>query len=204
MDASLEHVHGEHVHELEPYVRVGKARAATIMFILSDVLAVFAIMAAGGYLKALNTESQYKITGDHPPALVPGLVVAIVLVLSGLFYFVWERRVRANDGRGGPTALFGLSLLCVVVALVAQIWAAMSLGYSYDNAPFHAYESVLMLITWYTWVHFLLLLILGVLLLGRILRGRLVGFGFMPEVTGYWWYYTIAASLLLWGFAYIL
>jgi len=202
MDASLEHVHGEHVHELEPHVRIGRARAATIMFILSDVLAVFAIMAAGGYLKSLNTESQYKIAGDHPPALLPGLVVAIVLVLSGLFYFLWERRVRANDGRGGPTAFFGLSLLCVVVALVAQIWAALSLGYT--TTPFHAYESVLMLITWYTWVHFLLLLILGVLLLGRILRGRLVGFGFMPEVTGYWWYYTIIASLLLWGFAYIL
>lgn len=202
MDASLEHVHGEHVHELEPYVRFGRARSATIMFILSDVLAVFAIMAAGGYLKALNTESQFKIAGDHPPALLPGLVVAIVLVLSGLFYFVWERRVRANDGRGGPTALFGLALLCVVVALFAQIWAALSLGYT--TTPFHAYESVLMLITWYTWVHYLLLVILGILLLGRIMRGRLVGFGFIPEVMGYWWYYTVLSALLLWGFSYFL
>ena len=201
MDASLEHVHEEHVHELEPYVRIGRARAATIMFILSDVLAVFAIMAAGGYLKALNTESQYKIAGDHPLTFVPGLVVAIVLVLSGLFYFLWERRVRANDGVG-PTAFFGLSLLCVVVALVAQIWAALSLGYT--TMPYHAYESVLMIITWYTWVHFLLLLILGVLLLGRILRGRLVGFSFIPEVMGYWWYYTVLSALLLWGFSYIL
>ena len=201
MDASLEHGHVEHVHELEPYVRVGRARSATIMFILSDVLAVFAIMAAGGYLRALNTEGQFRIAGDHPPALLPGLVVAIVLVLSGLFYFLWERRVRANDGTG-PTAFFVLSLLCVVVALVAQIWAAMSLGYT--TTPFHSYESVLMLITWYTWVHFLLLTIIGILLLGRILRGRLVGFGFIPEVTGYWWYYTVVASLLLWGFSFIL
>ncbi len=203
MDASLEHVHGEHVHELEPYVRVGRARAATIMFILSDVLAVFAIIAAGSYLRGLNTENQFRIAGDHAPALLPGVVVAIVLVLSGLFYFLWERRVRANDGTG-PSAFFVLSLLCVVVALVAQIWAALSLGYSYDNAPFHAYESVLMLITWYTWVHFLLLTIIGILLLGRILRGRLVGFGFIPEVTGYWWYYTVLSALLLWGFSFIL
>ena len=156
MDASLEHVHEAHEHELEPHIRSGRARSATIMFILSDVLAVFAIMAAGGYLKALNTEGQYKVAGDHVLALAPGLVVAIVLVLSGIFYFVWERRVRANDGRGGPTALFVLSLLCIVVALVAQIWAALSLAYT--TTPFPAYESVLMLITWYTWVHFLLLL----------------------------------------------
>lgn len=201
MDASLEHVHGEHVHELEPHVRFGRARSATIMFILSDVLAVFAIMAAGGYLRALNTENQFRIAGDHPPAFLPGLVVAIVLVLSGLFYFLWERRVRANDGTG-PTAFFVLSLLCVVVAVGAQIWAALSLGYT--STPFHSYESVLMLITWYTWVHYLLLAIIGTLLLGRILRGRLVGFGFIPEVTGYWWYYTVVASLLLWGFVYLL
>ena len=191
----------EHVHELEPHVRVGRARSATILFIVSDVLAVFAIMAAGGYLKALNTENQFKIAGDHPPALLPGVVVAVALVLSGLLYFLWERRVRANDGTG-PSAFFVLSLLCAVVALVAQIWAALSLGYT--TTPFHAYESVLLLITWYTWVHFLLLAILGLLLLGRIMRGRLVGFSFIPEVTGYWWYYTVLASLLLWGFSFLL
>ena len=191
----------EHVHELEPYVRVGRARSATIMFILSDVLAVLAIIAAGTYLRALNTENQFKIAGDHPPALLPGVVVAIVLVLSALFYFLWERRARANDGTG-PSAFFVLALLCVVVALAAQIWAALSLGYT--TTPFHAYESILILITWYTWVHFLLLAIIGILLLGRIMRGRLVGFGFIPEVTGYWWYYTVLASLLLWVISLIL
>ena len=191
----------EHVHELEPHVRAGRARLATIMFILSDVLAVLAIIAAGTYLRALNTENQFRVAGDHPPALLPGVVVAIVLVLSGLFYFLWERRVRANDGTG-PSAFFVLALLCVVLALAGQTWAALSLGYT--TTPFHAYESELILITWYTWAHFLLLAIIGILLLGRIMRGRLVGFGFIPEVAGYWWYYTVLASLLLWLIGLIL
>ena len=198
MDASLEHVHGEHVHELEPHVRFGRARSATIMFILSDVLAVFAIMAAGGYLRALNTENQFKIAGDHAPALLPGILVAIALVLSGLAYYWWERRARANNGNG-QTAVFIVALVFVALALIGQIWVNTSLGYT--MTPFHAYESVLMLTTWFTWVHFLLLAIIGLLLLGRILRGRLAGHAFMAEVTGYWWYYTIVSSLLLWVFS---
>ena len=49
-----------------------------------------------------------------------------------------------------------------------------------------------------SFVHLLLAIIIGILMLGRILRGRLAGFGFMAEVTGYWWYYTVLSALLLW------
>jgi hypothetical protein len=50
MDTSL-----EHTHELEPHIRVARARAGVLLLIVSDVLAVLAILAAGGYLRALNT-----------------------------------------------------------------------------------------------------------------------------------------------------
>src|SRR2546421_3300861 len=191
----------EHVHELEPHIRVGRARAAVIMFILSDALSVLAILAAGGYLNSLNTESQFKVAGDHPPAFLPGLLVAIALVLSGLSYYWWERRARENEGTG-QAAFFIVALVFVFLALVGQIWVNMSLGYT--TTPFHAYESVLMLITWFTWVHFLLLTIIGLLLLGRALRGRLAGHGYIAEVTGYWWYYTVLSSLLLWLFSLVI
>ncbi len=190
-----------HEHELEPHIRIGRARAAVIMFIVSDVLSVFGIMAAGGYLRALNTENQYMNAGDHPPVLLPGLLVAIALVLSGLIYFWWARRA-SRYGETGPTAFFMLALLFMVLALVGQTWVNLSLGYA--TLPFHAYESVLMLITWFTWVHFLLAIIIGILVLGRVLRGRLAGFGFMAEVTGYWWYYTVLSALLLWVVSLVL
>src|SRR5689334_11148033 len=191
----------EHEHQLEPHIRIGRARAAVIMLMISDLLTVFGIMAASGYLTALNTENQFRVSGDHPPALLPGVLVAIALVLSGLVYYWWARRA-ARFGETGPTAFFMLSLLFMLLALVGQTWVTASLGYT--SPPFHAYESVLMLITWFTWVHFLLAIIIGILVMGRILRGRLAGFGFIAEVTGYWWYYTILSSLLLWVISLIL
>lgn len=188
-------------HEIEPHIRIARARSMVILFIISDLLSVFAIMAAGGYLRALNTENQYRIAGDHPPVLLPGLLVAIALVLSGLIYYWWARRAHVT-GETGPSVFFMLSLLFMVLAAVGQIWVNLSLGYT--TTPFHAYESVLMLITWFTFVHFLLAVIVGVLLLGRILRGRLAGYGFMAEVAGYWWYYTILSALLLWVISLVL
>lgn len=190
----------EEMHHIPPHIRSGRARAAAIMFIVSDIMSVFAILAAGGYLGALNVLNQFKVSGDHGPALLPGLLTAIVLVLSGLAYFFWARRASVNGGVGQP-ALYILAFVCIVLSLLGQTWVNLSLGYS---APYHAYESVIMLITWFTWVHFLLTSILGVLLLGRVLRGRLAGFEFIAEVAGYWWYYTVIASLLLWAFSLII
>jgi hypothetical protein len=182
-------------HELEPHIRIGRARSMVILFIISDLLSVFGIMAAGSYLSALNTENQFRVSGDHPPTLLPGILVAIALVVSGLAYYGWSRRAR-RFGEVGPTGFFLGALIFMVLAVIGQIWVTASLGYT--STPYHAYESVLMLITWYTWVHFLLASLLGILILGRILRGRIAGFGFMAEVAGYWWYYTILSALLLW------
>ena len=89
----------------------------------------------------------------------------------------------------------------MIVALVGEIWVGATLGYS---APFHAYASLMLLLTWYSVVHLLLAAIIGLLLLGRILRGRLSGQGYITEVVGYWWYYTVVASLLMWLFSLLL
>lgn len=188
-------------HELEPHIRIGRARSMVILFIISDLLSVFGIMAAGSYLASLNTSNQFRVSGDHPPALLPGLLVAIALVLSGLIYYWWARRAH-RYGETGPSAFFVIALILMILAIVGQTWVELSLGYT--TTPFHAYESMLMLITWFTWAHFLLAILIGFLLLGRILRGRLAGFGFMAEMTGYWWYYTILSALLLWVFSLIL
>jgi len=191
MDTSL-----EHTHEIEPHIKVARARAGVLMLIVSDALAVLAILAGGGYLRALNTEGQYKVAGDFAPALLPGLLVMIALVLSGLSYFWWERRAR-KPGETGQTPFFLLALVLMLVAGVAETWIATVLRY---GIPIHAYESVQLLLTWFTAVHLLLAAIIGLLLGGRILRGRLVGHEFIAEVVGYWWYYTVIASLLMWLF----
>jgi hypothetical protein len=187
----------EHVHELEPHVKVARARAGILMLIVSDGLAVLAILAAGGYLRALNTEGQYKVAGDFAPAFVPGLLIAIALVLSGLAYYWWERKARV-PGEGGQPLFFLLALVLMFVAGVSETWIGAGLKY---GIPIQAYESVQLLVPWFTAVHLLLATIIGLLLGGRILRGRIAGHEFIVEVVGYWWYYTVVASILLWLFA---
>lgn len=198
METSLEHT--EHIFELEPHVKVARARACVLMLVVSDALSVLAILAAGGYLSALNTEQQFKVAGDFAPPFVPGLLIIIALVLSGLFYFGWERRAR-RPGDTGQTLFFVVALVLMLGAGVAETWIGAALRY---GIPIHAYESLLLLITWFTAIHLLLTAIIGVLLGGRILRGRLAGHEFLAEAAGYWWYYTVIASLILWLFGILL
>jgi hypothetical protein len=186
----------EHVYELEPHIKVARARAGVLMLILSDALAVLAILAGGGYLRALNTEGAYMGAGDFAPPFVAGLLIAIGLLLSGISYYLWERRAR-KAGETGQTPFFLLALVLMLAAGVVETWIGASLRY---GIPISAYESMELLVTWFTAIHLLLASIIGILLFGRILRGRLAGHEFIAEVTGYWWYYTVIAGILLWLF----
>jgi hypothetical protein len=187
----------EHVFELEPQVKVARARAGILLLIISDALSVVAIMAGSQYLRALNTEGQYKTAGNFAPPLLPGLLIMIGLLLSALAYYLWDRRA-SKPGETGQGAFLLLALLLMLVAAVAQIWIGATLRY---GVPIEAFESVQLLIAWFTAVHLVLALIVGILLYGRVLRRRVAGHEFVVEATGYWWYYTVAASILLWLFA---
>ena len=187
----------EHVYELEPHVKVARARSGILLLIISDALSVLAIMAGAQYLRALNTEGQYKIAGDYAPSFVAGVLVMIGLLLSGLAYYLWDRRASKAAGTG-QTLFFLLSLLFMLAAAVGETWIGATLNY---GVPIQAYESVHWLVTWFTVVHLWLAVIIGILVGGRILRGRLAGHEFVVEVTGYWWYYTMVASIILWLFA---
>ena len=189
----------EEMHHIPLQVKVGRARIAVIMLIISDALSIIALLAAGGYLSTLNTFGQFK-AGDHGPAFLPGLLAIVALVLSGLSYYLWERRARSNDGKG-QTAFYVLAWVFMLASLGFQIWLGVTLGYA---APFHAYASLILLLTWYSAFHLALTAIIGLLLLGRITRGRLTGQSYIVEVTGYWWYYTVIAGLLMWLFSIIL
>jgi heme/copper-type cytochrome/quinol oxidase subunit 3 len=197
MDTTLEHAHEEHAFELEPHVKVARARAGVLMLILSDALVFLAIMAGAGYLRALNTEGQYHVATDFAPAFLPGLLVAIGAVLSGLAFFMWERKARIPGAVSQPLFLW-LAFVLMLAAGVGDTVLAASLRYGFQ---FSAYESLQLLITWFTALHLLLAAVIGLLVGGRMLRGRLAGHEFIVEVTSYWWYYTVFASVLLWLFA---
>jgi len=187
----------EHAFELEPRIKVARARACVLLLIISDALSVVAIMAGSQYLQALNTEGQYKVAGDYAPSFVAGLLVMIGLLLSGLAFYVWDRKA-SKAGETGQTLFFLLSLLIMLAAAVGETWIGATLAY---GIPIQAYESIHFLITWFTAIHLWLAAVIGILLFGRILRGRIAGHEFVVEVSGWWWYYTVVASILLWLFA---
>ena len=187
----------EHAFELEPRIKVARARACVLLLIISDALSVVAIIAGSQYLQALNTEGQYKVAGDYAPPFVAGLLVMIGLLLSGVAFYLWDRRA-SKAGVTGQSLFLLLSLLIMLAAAVGQMWIGATLAY---GVPIQAYESIHFLITWFTAVHLWLAAIIGILLFGRILRGRIAGHEFVAEVSGWWWYYTVVASILLWLFA---
>jgi hypothetical protein len=195
---SLEH----ETHELALHIRVGRSRACALILILADGLSILAILAGGGYLSALNTENLYRVAGDHPPAFLPGLVVAIALVLSGFAYYWWERKVRRGES-SGQLMFFLPAWALMILAMVVQILIGITLNRGY-TPPYDAYESVITLLVWSMALRHMLAAILGLPLFGRIIRGRIVGYEYLVEASGYWWYYTVVASLLMWLFALLL
>ena len=118
----------EHVYELEPRVKVARARAGVLLLIISDALAVIAIMAGAQYLRSLNTEGQYKVAGNYAPPFGWGLLIMIGLLLSGLAYYVWDRRA-SKAGETGQTLFFLLSLLIMLAAAVGETWIGATLRY---------------------------------------------------------------------------
>lgn len=192
----------EESHELEPHILAGRARAAVILFIISDLMSIMAVLAAGGYLSALNVLNQYRLPSDHPPSFVLGLIVAIAIIVSAASYYVWGRGAVSDERGVGQVALLIVSFVLMLAATVIQFIMGLTLGYAGD--PYHAYESVMILVTWYSAIHFLLAAIIGLLLIGRATRGRLAGRPWLVEASGYWWYYTVIAGLLMWIFTLVL
>lgn len=187
----------EHVYELEPHIKVARARSGVLLLIIADALSVIAIIAGAQYLQTLNTEGQFKIAGNYAPPFVAGLLIMIGLLLSGVAFYLWDRKA-SKAGNTGQVLFLILSLLIMLAAAIGQTWIGATLRY---GIPIQAFESVHLLVTWFTAVHLWLAFIIGLLLVGRILRGRIAGHEFVAEVTGYWWYYTVIASIILWLYA---
>jgi heme/copper-type cytochrome/quinol oxidase subunit 3 len=189
--------HDESGHDLAPHIKIGRARSGVLLFMVSDVVMVLAVIAAGGWLSALNVHGMFKAPTDQP-SFPPGLVVAVLLLVSALCYLVYDRAVR----RGGSAGVFFvLALLLVLAALVIQCWSWTTLGYTTaptDAPAYDAFQSLVILVAGFNTVHIFVLAVIGALLGGRIINGRIAGQEFIPMVVGYWWYYTVISGVILW------
>lgn len=186
-------------HDLAPHIKANRARSGVLLFMVADVVMVVGVLAAGGWLSALNVNGAFKASTDQP-SFPPGLVVAILLVVSALCYLVYDRAVRRG---GGGVAFFMLALVLVIAALVTQCWSWTTLGYT--TAPtgtpaYDAFQSLVILVAAFNSIHIFVLSVIGLLLGGRIINGRIAGHEFIPQVVGYWWYYTVISGVILWLF----
>lgn len=197
---SHEHTpHDESSHDLAPHIKANRARSGVLLFMVSDVMMVIGVLAAGGWLSALNVTGLFKAPTDQP-SFPPGLVVAILLALSALCYLIYDRAMRRG---GGGVAFFVLALVLVIAALAVQLWSWTTLGYTTaptDTPAYDAFQSLVILIAAFNSVHIFVLSVIGLLLGGRIINGRIAGHEFIPQVVGYWWYYTVISGVILWLF----
>lgn len=186
-------------HDLAPHIKANRARSGVLLFMVADVVMVVGVLAAGGWLSALNVNGAFKASTDQP-SFPPGLVVAILLVVSALCYLMYDRAVRRA---GGGVVFFVLALVLVIAALVTQCWSWTTLGYT--TAPtgtpaYDAFQSLVILVAAFNSIHIFVLAVIGLLLGGRIINGRIAGHEFIPQVVGYWWYYTVISGVILWLF----
>jgi heme/copper-type cytochrome/quinol oxidase subunit 3 len=186
---------GDHGHGLDLATRITRARVGGLLLILSDAGFVAGTYVSQGYLSVLNMQHQYRPTGDNPPSIVTGFILALVIVASAGIYFWGWRGLNRGDSSRYQTGVI-IAWVLALIALVAQIVVLFGLRYA---TPIHGYDSLTLIMTAYHALHLLVTSLLGFLLLGRIRHGRIAGHEYVAEVSGFWWYYVALSAVATWA-----
>jgi cytochrome c oxidase subunit 3 len=195
MAATLESgAHAE--HGLSYATRSTRARGGVLLLILSDATFILAMMASQVYLHGLNVQGQFHPHGEQPPSFAVGLIMTLVVAASAGIFYWGTTRLRNHDMRGFRLATI-VAWVLMAVAMVGQIALFFSIRYP---APTHAYGSVVQIMTGYHAIHLFLGVLIGFLLIGRIVRGRIIGYEYVVQGAGYWWYYVAVAAAITWLF----
>jgi uncharacterized membrane protein len=174
--------------------RALRARVVVLLLILGDLLLLLASsIAAFGYTDALNVSGQFHAPGDDVP-LVPGLLAMLSTLASAAAFYPAARAARNRLSDVARWTRFALGAAAVAFGL--QIWFIHSLNLV---QPVHAYGSFVMLLTGWHAAQLALVMILGGIVLGRAVRGRLAGREYVPVVTGYYWYWVGLSGVVMWA-----
>jgi heme/copper-type cytochrome/quinol oxidase subunit 3 len=188
--------HGaEHEHGLDLATRITRARVGALLLILSDAGFVTGMYASQSYLTLLNENHAFRPKGDNPPAILTGLILALVMVVSAAVY-IWGFRQLRKGSTGQYRVGVLIAWVLAILAFIAQMVVLLSLNHP---IPLDGFDSIVLITTAYHGVHLLITIIIGLLLLGRIGRGRIVGYEYLAEVSGYWWVYVAISALTTWA-----
>ena len=161
-------------------------RIAVLALIVSDAVFVLALYAAFIYLHGLHTQGAFKPPTESRPSIVGGLLVAAASVVAALIYSWGQKGLRSGDTGRVRTGVI-LAVVISLAALVGDVVVYSNLNYP---SPLHAYGSFMSLFIIYHGVrHLVVGVIVGALVLGRLLSGRLAGRDYVIHTTGYWFWW---------------
>jgi cytochrome c/quinol oxidase subunit I len=181
-------------HHPDAAARAGFARYGAALLITSWTMLGLAIYLAFIYLDGLNTMAQFKPRSEPAPTTI-GNVLLTAGALAAAVAWTWGYR-RARGGgearaRAGVAAGWLLTLAGFVGSLV--VFAGLK-----EPVPLHAYaSSISLLVLFHAW-HLIAALVMGLLVLGRLFKGRIGGREYVIQIVGWWlWYTAILAVIAL-------
>ena len=185
-DAAVEASPPVHAHSRGDQVKLG-----TLLMILSDVVFVLAMFLGFLYLHALNTQGAFK-GPDSAPAVAASVVLAVAAVVAALSW-QWGRAGAAKGDSARARAGVISAFLITLAAFVGDLFVFAALKFP---VPFHAYASGIETFVLYHAFHLLITLIIGGLVMGRLLSGRLARRSYVLTAAGYWFWWVAAGAVM--------
>jgi heme/copper-type cytochrome/quinol oxidase subunit 3 len=170
-----------------------KLRFGMIFYILTDVVLAIFLTVSYPFLRTLN-----NVQGWFPYHFglnfTSGNIITIVLVASGVLYFIGYRALKAGS-QGLFKAALTLAVLLMIGSFIAQIKVMGTFPFAATDGSF---ASTYIVLSAYHAYHLAFGTFFGVGLANRALRGRYsqdrsVG----VQLIGYYWYWAVLYSIVL-------
>jgi cytochrome c oxidase subunit I len=177
----------------DPAQRAERARWGAGLLIASWTMLGFAVTLAYIYLDALDTQGQFKPASEGTPTTVGNVLVTVGAVAAAVAW-TWGYR-RARDGYHGQAR--GWAMLGWILTLAGLAGSVIVFARLTAPLPLHAYASAIALfILFHAW-HLVAGSVLGAIVLGRMLKGRIGGREYVIQVAGWWlWYAAVMAVVI--------
>lgn len=191
MDAAV----AAHGHAAAQPMDEAKVRLGMRFYVLTDIIFVAFLLVTYIWLRANNTDSSWFPQGTKLPDANTNNVLVVLMVLSGISYFVGYLGIRRGS-QGQLRIGMLIALLLLIAALIGQIRYQGNLPFVTTDGSF---ASTFILLSSYHIYHLLIALFLGLGLTHRAFRGRYTQERMLGVVTiGYFWYWTVATPVLIW------